>query len=147
VLSLPAHSQSVTIASCSDLKGFSYYHHTGVVPRKESGFQEDKISSGLTTLQRLGNDEYDVLIVDARRQPISMRNDGGKILLLRKGTNDATFLVVFPGMVIELYTFYRDGDGKARYDLLSSKGGDGMPIHKSSVLSGTCQNLDLSLIR
>jgi hypothetical protein len=145
LLSLSAYSQ--VVATCSEPKGYAHYHHTELVPKKNSGFHEDKISGGLTTLQRLSKDEYDVLLVDARRQPMSMRNDGGRVLLLRKGTNDVTFLVAFPGKTIELYTFYRENDGQARFDLISSKGGDGMPIHKSSVMSGTCQHLDLSLIK
>jgi hypothetical protein len=138
---------SQPIANCSNPKGYSFYHYAGVVPKDKSGFLEDQISGGLTTLQILSDGEYDVLMIDARKQVISMRNDGGRIVLLRKGSNDATFPVVFPGKVIELYSFYREQDGTARFDILSSKGGDGMPIPKSSVMSGRCSQLDLTLIQ
>jgi hypothetical protein len=147
VLFIGTEARAQPVARCSSLKGFAYYHHTALVPKNSSGFQEDAISKGKTTLQLLPNGEYDVLIIDARGEPISMKHDGGKILLLRNGSDDATFLVAFPRMVIELYTFYREADGRTRFDLLSSKGGDGMPIHKSSIMSGTCEHLDLSLIK
>lgn len=132
------------VATCSDPEGHAYYHHTGVVPKQKSGFSTDRITGGLTTLQRLENGEFDVLIVDSRKQVISYKNDGGRVVLLRKGSSDATFLAVFPGMVIELYTFYVDADGVKRYDFMQSKGGDHMPIHKSTLMSGTCSHLNLN---
>ncbi len=135
------------VAVCSDPVGQAYYHRTPLVSKKDSGFQQDKITGGLTTLQQLENGEYDILIVDTRKQVISFRQDGGNILLLRRGKNDATFLVIFPGMTIELYTFYTDADGIKRFDMLQSKGGDGMPIHKSSVMTGVCSEMNLDLIK
>lgn len=131
------------VAVCSDPGGHAYYHYSGLVSKQESGFAKDKITGGLTTFQRLENGEFDVLIVDVRKQVISYRNDGARVLLLRHGTNDATFLVVIPGKVIELYTLYIDSEGEKRFDLLQSKGGDGMPIHKSSVMTGRCSHIDL----
>lgn len=135
------------VASCSDPEGHGYYHHQSAVSKKESGFQQERIRGGLTTLQRLDNGEYDILIVDIRKRVISFRQDGGTVMLLRRGTSDATFLVVFPGMTIELYTFYADAAGSRRFDILQSKGGDGMPIHKSSVMTGICSEMNLLLIK
>ncbi len=142
----PEFAWSQLIAKCGDLTGYSHYHYRSPVPKDKSGFQEDRISGGLTTLQKLGRGDYDILMVDARKQVISYKQDGGKILLLRRGKDDATFLVIFKGMVIELYTFYSDAGGEDRYDLLTSKGGDLMPIHKSSLSSGKCSELNLHLI-
>ncbi len=99
------------VATCSDPEGHAYYHFAGLLSKQQSGFEKDKITGGLTTLQRLESGEFDILIVDIRKQVISYRNDGGRVVLLRRGTNDATFLVVFPGMVIELLTFYTDAEG------------------------------------
>ena len=143
---LPDFALAQVVAKCGDPTGYSHYHHRWPTPKSESGFQEDRISGGLTTLQRLGKGDYDILMVDARKQVMSYKQDGGKILLLRRGKSDVTFLVVFEGMVIELYTFYRDADGEGRYDLLTSKGGDLMPIHKSALMSGKCSELNLYLI-
>ena len=62
-------------------------------------------------------------MVDASRgcEPIAQ---GALVKLLRRGASDANFLVVFPGMTIEPYTFYMDADGARRFDILQSKGGD-----------------------
>jgi hypothetical protein len=118
-----------------------------LTPRGDAGWQKDFISSGLTTLQRLDDGNYDILLVDVRKKIISLRQDGGEILLLRKGREDATFLYIHPGMVVEMYTFWTDAEGHHRYDLIQSKGGDGMPVHKSSVLIGDCDEIRFDLIK
>lgn len=147
VLSAPAGTHAQAVATCANLKGYAHYHYAGVVPKNKSGFTDDAITGGITTLQRLADGTYDVLVLDTRRELMSMKHDGGSVVLLRRGSSDATFLVAFPSGSIDLYSFYKDGDGLARFDLLSSKGGDRMPIHKSSVMTGICQHLDLSLIK
>ena len=68
-------------------------------------------------------------------------------MLLRRGASDATFLAVFPETTIELYTFYTDADGVKRFDLMQSRGGDGMPNHKSSVMTGPCSQIDLEKVK
>jgi hypothetical protein len=123
------------------------FHNYSLVARDKSGFRKAAITGGLTTLQRLENGEYDILFVDVRKQIISYQQDGALVKLLRRGANDATFLVVFPGMTIELYTFYMDADGARRFDILQSKGGDQMPIHESTVMTGTCSQINLNLIK
>lgn len=136
-----------TVVTCKNPRGYANYHHTDSVPKKESGFTEDGITGGLTTLVRINQNEYDLLFTDTRQEIISNRHDGGTVRLLRKGKNDATFLVFYPGMVIELYTFYKDASGSEKFDILQSKGGDGMLIHKSAVMTGSCSGLDLNLLR
>ena len=135
------------IATCSEAEGYAYFHHSLLVPKEKSGFEKDKIGGGLFTLQLLENGEYDVLFVDVRKQIISFKQDGGLVQLVRKGASDATFLLIFPGMVIELYTIYVDASGAKKFDLLQSKGGDRMPIHKSSVMTGLCSQLNLQLLK
>ncbi len=142
--SVNVFSQSIT--TCGKTNGHSIYHFSGILPKKDSGFTKDEITSGKTTLQKMSDGSYDIYMVDARNKIISLVQDGGKVILLRKGKNDATFLHLYPGMVIELYSFYVDNDGISRYDLLQSKGGDGMLIHKSSVLSGLCDKILFNLI-
>ncbi len=137
---------SQVIASCSNPEGFSYYHHAGAVSKKNSGFDKDKISGGMTTIQKLPDGSYDILIVDARKKIMSMTQDGGKVLMLRKGAQDATFLLYFPGNAIELYTLWIDQEGQAKYDYLASKGGDITPIHKSTVMVGRCDGINFNLI-
>jgi hypothetical protein len=144
---LTSHAYSQVIATCANPEGYANYHYHGLAQKKDSGFIKDRISDGLTTLQRLSDGSYDVLFVDVRKQVISFKNDGAKILLLHRGSNDATFLVAVPGTVIELYTFYIDADGVKRFDFLQSKGGDGMLVHKSAVMTGLCSELNLQWIK
>ena len=147
VLCLVSNAFSGEIATCRNPQGYSYFHHAKLTPRGDAGWQKDSITGGLTTLQRLDDGTYDILLVDVRKKIISLRQDGGEVLLLRKGREDATFLHVHPGMVLEMYTFWTDAEGHSRYDLIQSKGGDGMPVHKTSVLIGDCDKINFDLIK
>ena len=138
------YAQSIT--SCKNPEGYAYYHHSGQVPKSKSGFIKDKITGGMVTLQKVGEKQYDILFADVNNQIISAIGDGGKVMLLRKGKTDATFVHYFSGMVVEIYTFWIDAEGIAKYDLVQSKGGDLMPIHKSSMMVGTCSQIKLDLI-
>lgn len=122
------------------------YHYQGVIKKSDSGFKKDEIPSGLVTLQKTANGNFDILLVDSRKKIISLAQDGGEIVLLRKGSKDATFMHYHVGMVIELYTFWIDNDNKLHYDIIQSKGGDGMLVHKSAVLSGRCDAFDFGLL-
>ncbi len=139
-------AQAQSITSCKNPEGYAYYHYAGRVPKASSGFVTDKISGGMVTLQKVGDNQFDILFVDANKQIISAVGDGGKVVLLRRGKSDATFVHFYVGKVVELYTFWIDSDGLAKYDLVQSKGGDSMPIHKSSVLVGTCSPINFALI-
>jgi hypothetical protein len=134
------------IADCKNPDGFAYYHHSKIVPKKDSGFQKDKITGGLTSIVKLPDGEFDIVIVDVRKKIISMTQDGGRVVLLRRGSKDASFLHYHPGNVIEIYTLWVDAEGKAKFDLLQSKGGDDMLIHKSSVMVGDCSTINFDLI-
>lgn len=140
----PLASASTDIATCSGLAGQAFYHGAGVVGKKDQGWQRDGIKNGKTTVKKLRDGKYDILVLDATGSIFSARQDGGEVILLRRGTKDATFLYVHPGLVIEIYTLWTDLDGVNRLDLLSSKGGDGMPIHKSSVMTGVCGSVNFT---
>jgi len=112
---------SLEIASCRNPKGHAFYHDI-------ENWQRDGITGGLTTLQKLNDGKYDISIVDVRKKIISFRQDGGEILLLRKGTREATFMHIYPGTVIELYTFWIGLDGKAHFRY-HSKQGRRQPAH------------------
>lgn len=137
---------SQTVASCGESEGVSYYHHATILSKKNSGFTKDRITNGMISLQKMPDGSYDILLVDVRKKILSMVQDGGKVGLLRKGNNDATFMLYFPNNSIEIFTFWIDVEGNKRYDHLSSKGGDATLIHKSSVLTGQCDEINLKEI-
>lgn len=135
------------ITTCKDPTGMAYYHHANIIRKKDSGWGKDKISDGRLTLKKVADGEYDILIYDATKTLFSLKQDGGQIILMRSGENDATFLHFYPGRVIELYTFWRDLSGQFKYDLIQSKGGDLTLVHKSSVLIGSCTPIDFKIFQ
>ena len=58
------------------------------MPKKESGFSDDAIPGGLTTLAKVADNEYNLLFIDARLSIISTVQHGGHVKLLRFGAND-----------------------------------------------------------
>ena len=124
-----------------------YMHHAGLIlDKKITGWQEDSIKDGIFTLKKLDDGEYDILILDARKELISFRQDGASITLLRKGAKDATFLFYAPGAAMSLFSFWEDYEGNYKMDRLSSKGGDRLPIHSSSLMIGDCKPINFSLL-
>lgn len=147
LLLTPLASNATTdIATCTDLSGNAFYHGAALVQKKDQGWKRDQITGGRTTFKKLKDGTYDILILDATKTLYSLRQDGGEVVLLRKGGKDATFLHMHPGMAIEIYTLWQDLDGVNRFDLLSSKGGDQMRVHKSSVMTGLCNQIDFASI-
>jgi hypothetical protein len=145
VINVP-FARAENIATCKDPAGYVYYHYSGLMEKEKSGFSEDRILGGLFTLVKLPDGEYDLLFVDGRQAVTSTIQDGGEVKLLRLGQSDATLIVLYPEEVIDMYTFYVDGDGNGRFDILQSRGG-GALLHKSSVMTGECSTLDLALLR
>jgi len=139
-------TQAQPITSCKNPEGYAYYHYSGQVSKTNSGFTKDKITGGMVTLQKVGEKQYDILFVDANKKIISAVGDGGNVTLLRKGKADATFAHTYSGKIVELYTFWVDTDGQPKYDLVQSKGGDSMLIHKSAIMVGTCTTIDFNII-
>lgn len=138
-----ADARAIQLAVCGAVSGHAFYHYSQLLPKERAGWTADAITGGTITLTASGEGEFDILFLDARKQIVSARSDGGKVILLRKGDSDMTFLIHYPGSVAEIYTFFKNRDGQAEYVLLQSKGGDGLPIHKSSVMVGKCSELKL----
>ena len=133
------------IAQCSNPSGKGYFPYLGVVPKNSAGWNDEMITGGITTLTKLGKDEYDILFVDSSKRIISSKQDGGKVLLLYKGEKELSVLVVYI-QVVEAYNFFINNDGKAEYTDVISRAGDGAMISKASVMRGDCQFVRLDLV-
>lgn len=140
-------SHGQTLADCKNPEGYTYYHHN-LDKNKKIEFEKDRISGGMLSIQKIGDKSYDLLVVDSRKKITSMTQDGGKFLLLRKGETDATFLLMFPGSSIEIYTLWLDGNGNSRLDMLQSRGGDEtlLTAHKSALLTANCERINFNLL-
>ena len=143
---LNSTASAADIAKCGALKGYVNFHHHGLVSKDKSGFSDDTISGAMTSLVRSPAGIYDILLIDAANTIQSFVADGGQISLFRKGASDATFIHFNSAGVIEIYTFWKDQEGGNKYDLMTSKGGDGIPIHLSRVLTGDCDFIDFAAI-
>jgi hypothetical protein len=143
-LSPIAISQNIT--TCRAPEGYSYYHYQGATPKDRSGFTEDKLSRGVFTIKKIDSETFDILYLDARNTVTSSLADGALIRLLRRGKSDATFITIYSGSAIDLYTIWVDNDSRSKFDLILSRGGDSTLLHKSGVLVGDCDPIDFSLL-
>lgn len=142
---LSFHVSAITIAKCGNSEGNSYWHNAASNTDKEASWLKDKISS-TTTLILTAKGDFDIFVVDKAGNVTSFAQDGGKVYLLRSGTEDATFMHIYPGKVIELYTFWKSRDDRFNFDILQSKGGDQMMYHFSAVMTGKCEYIEFNLI-
>lgn len=126
------------IATCRAPAGKTYFHYEGLTDKAGSGWSDDKISRGVFTISRVGANEYDLLYVDIANKPISTKLEGGLVRLIRRGKTSLTFLVFYPTVATEIYSFFNEKDGKSRFTMMQNKTGDGAMIPKSSVLVGDC---------
>ena len=133
------------IAQCSNPSGKGYFPYLGMVQKKSSGWDDEKITGGITTLTKIGKDEYDILFVDSTKRIISSKQDGGKVILLFRGEREISILVVYR-QVVEAYNFYVDNSGKAEYTSVTSRAGDGVMISKATAMRGDCQFVKLDLV-
>ena len=147
LLMISTNTYAAVISQCSNPSGTAYYPYLGLMAKKDSGWVDDKITGGITSLVKTDDNEYDILFVDITKQIISSKQDGGKVYTLSKGKNDASFLVVYPGKAVEIYTFLIDKSGKAEYIQVTSRAGDEILIAKSTVMRGDCTFINLDLIK
>lgn len=134
------------VAQCSNPSGKAYYPYLGLVEKKLSGWTDDKIPNGITTLQKTSDNQYDLLFVDVSKRIISATQDGGKVHLYSKGKNNVSFLVLYPGNTVEVYTFLVNNDGKPEYTYVSSRGGYDVLFPKATVMRGDCQFVNFDLV-
>lgn len=132
------------IASCHDPKGFAFYPFIDPVPKNKSGWTDDAITGGITTLIRIGANDYDLLFTDAYKRIISSKQDGGLVKVIRAGTNEITVLILYSN-IVEIYSFWKAKDGQLQYSIIQSKG-LGNPIYKTSVMVGKCDFINFNAI-
>jgi hypothetical protein len=124
------------IANCESPSGQAFFPHKGLVNKKDSGWQADKISGGKFTLTKNSQLQYDLLFVDSTKRITSTVADGGKIVPMRRNADDAAFIIAYSD-AIEIYNFWKTADGKLQFSMLQNRG-SGAVVSKSSVLIGQC---------
>ena len=126
-----------TIASCGALKGVSYYPYLGVFSDKEnSGWQDDGISEGKTTLTFDGTG-FDILFIDFFDEINSSIANGAEIKLMMVGEKSYSLLSSYENDTLEIYTFWKNKDEEFRFSLTQVKDGAAF-FKKQTVLVGEC---------
>jgi hypothetical protein len=69
---ISTNSYATDIARCSNPTGKSYYPYLGLMNKEDSGWVDDGITGGITSLVRNENNEYDILFVDASKQIVGL---------------------------------------------------------------------------
>ena len=132
-----------TIASCEGLKGQSYYPNIGMFTDKDtSGWQDDGISNGKTSVIRNGN-SFDILFVDTLGDINSSKDQGAEIRLVMIDQNSFSISTAFLNASVEVYSFWKNKEGNFRYSLTQVKGGSSL-IPKNSLLIGNCSSIKFS---
>lgn len=134
------------VAQCANPSGRAYYPYLGLMKQKSSGWTDDKITGGITSVQKLGDKQYDIVFVDFYKRITSTVQDGGRVYLYSKGVNNVSFLVLYPGKSVEVYTFLVNNAGKAEYTYVTSRAGDEVLVPKATVMRGDCQFVNFDLV-
>ena len=134
----PAIGQSIDIATCRNPSGTAYRHFSGSNDKNDSGWSDDKITNGVVSLTKDATGKFDILYIDFRKKPISVIQDGAKVIPLRSGPTEISLLVHYDGSATELYSFFREKDGKNKYSVLTSRLGPAAISAKSGVMVGDC---------
>lgn len=131
------------VATCIAPAGKAFYHFAGNLTKDQAGWRDDTISKGVFTLNRVGKDAFDVLFIDGFGKPISSTVDGGLVRLLGRSANSITVLVYYPKGTTEIYSFFKEKDGRNRFSLLQNRSGDEVTFPKSSLMVGDCAAISL----
>ncbi|WP_225764174.1 hypothetical protein [Stenotrophomonas sp. Marseille-Q4652] len=134
------------IASCSNPSGKGYYPEKGIISAQDSGWEDERITNGITKLVRQADGGYDVLFVDVRNEIVSALQDGALVVPLNRGEDVFSVLVVYPGKTAEVYTFLRTTSGKLEYIHTLSRAGDSVFISKASVMRGDCAYINFGAL-
>ena len=138
------HAQEIT--TCRNPVGKAFYHFNGMNDKSGSGWIDDGIKNGVTTLVRTNDGSPDILYVDIRGKPISMTQEGAAVRVLRFDEDQITIIVVYEGATTEIYSFFREKDGKSRFTVLTNKTGKAAAFPKSSVMVGDCDPIRFDLL-
>ncbi len=104
LLATPANAK--ILAVCGPFEGYGYYDEGAFVPKGETGWTEDKIGIGSTSITEVDG-KFDIIFSDVASKNVSSRADGVKVNLISIN-NDAeiiTILVSYPNVSIEIYTY------------------------------------------
>jgi len=138
LLCVPTILQAEILAVCGASEGHAFYIPGPLVPEKEAGWLEDKISGGTFQLIRSG-DDYDIIFTDATGGTLSAKGDGGEIIAFKSSRGDLIVTILYP-LAIETYAFWFSSSGPLIATFSQVK--HSTPIAKHAVFKADCQRPD-----
>lgn len=138
LLSSMAFANEEIIAYGENPQGKSYFAYTGLVSKKDSGWQYNGIKNGVFEVA-VSNGSLDIRYVDSAKRIKSSLADGGQVTILNRGESEISVLVHYPKNGIEVYSFYVDKEGKNKFILTQTRAGENVPIAQSSIYVGSCE--------
>ncbi|ARO88657.1 hypothetical protein EBAPG3_013245 [Nitrosospira lacus] len=142
---LPALLFAQQVTTCTNPVGHAYFAHKGVLAKEDSEWKIDTVPKGAFTLRKFGKDDFDIIFIDSTKRNHSTAQDGAKVFPLRRNETEAAFLVHYhDSEESQIYSFFKENSGAARFSVLVSKGGPS--IYKSSVMVGDCTPINFKLI-
>jgi hypothetical protein len=139
--------QAQEITTCRSPSGKSFYHFSGMTDKSDAGWTDDKISKGFFTLRKIAENKFDILYIDGNNKPTSSTQDGAMVQVLRLGKTNITLLVYYPSSTTEIYSFFKETDGKFRFTFAQNKTGDEALVSKSTLLVGVCDPIRFDVLR
>jgi hypothetical protein len=131
------------VAICTGLSGYSYYMDYGVVPKESAGWTKDEMDDFQLKVTRDSNGKFDILFKDQIGYASSL-NDGATITPSIR-TNDSLSLISnYPNQTTEIYSFWKNRDGKLKYSLAQVKNGTPL-IRKNTLFVGNCSILNFNI--
>lgn len=133
------------VTTCTSPKGHAYFAYMGVLEEEDSEWKIDTVPKGAFTLRKFGKDDFDIVFIDSTKRNHSTRHDGAKVFPLRRNATEAAFFVHYHDFgESQIYSFFKENNGKVRFSILASKGGPS--IYKSSVMVGDCSPIDFKIL-
>ncbi len=126
-----------TLHLCDTTSGRSYVPRLGLSKETQVGWQDAKTSKSLIS-DKKGEGKYDILYSDETKQIASTVQEGRVVMLLNRGANDASFLVVQLGRMGEIYHFLVNKQGHAEYVHVANCVGSGSVSARSILMQGNC---------
>ena len=97
-------SYANTLLTCDAPKGKGYFYEGVMIPKNQAGWSDDGMSKGSFSLIKNKN-KFDILYKDASGALVSSTADGGMVVPLGNNKINFTFLVSYPNITAELFTF------------------------------------------
>lgn len=138
-------AEAATIANCGAPSGWAYYVKGGPVGEGDAGWGKSQITGGKTTLSFTTAGQFDILFVDATGAISSATAEGATVRPIRYGADEITVTISYPGAAFEVYSYVRDGDGKAQLLTLQSRGRS-TAFTNATVMVAPCDLLDLETL-